>query len=112
MLFAGHWRDAIAHLFSDIPKVFERFYWMVVVVSAAYTFVIALIHRTQARPFFVCAVLIIAASAIIAGPLSDDPRYRLPLEPFLLLLAAPVMLAFWNWIVHLRSRPDLATASR
>jgi 4-amino-4-deoxy-L-arabinose transferase-like glycosyltransferase len=100
MLLAGHWQEAIAHLFTNIPKVIERLYWLVIIIAAGYTFVIALIKRSQSSWFSLCAVLIIVVSAIVAGPLSDDPRYRLPLEPFLLLLAAPAVVMLINKVRH------------
>lgn len=86
MLLQGRYGDAFVQTFTKIPRLIERLLWLSLYLGMLYTTYRALRYRSAATPWIICAFLLIHAIAFMTGPSSDTTRYRMPLEPFLLLL--------------------------
>ena len=86
MLLQGRWSDAFVQTFTHLPRLVERLAWLALYLGMLYTTYRAVRYRTAATPWIICAFLFIHAIAFLTGPASDTTRYRMPLEPFLLLL--------------------------
>ena len=69
-------------VWSVAPTVLEVFWWLLVTVLA----LAGLILRRRDFGILICALLV-AYFAVLTGPMSNS-RYRIPAEPYLLILAA------------------------
>ncbi len=85
------WHEAFVQTFTHIPRLLERLGWVIVYLSALYAALVSLYTWTKRRDkqalWVLCAFALINAYALMIGPISDDTRYRMVAEPFLLLLA-------------------------
>lgn len=88
MLLQGRYGDALVQTFTNIPRLIERLGWLALYLGMLYTTYRALRYRDSKSVWIVLAFLFIHAIAFMTGPSSDTTRYRVPLEPFLLLLGA------------------------
>ncbi|MBI2610935.1 glycosyltransferase family 39 protein [Candidatus Kaiserbacteria bacterium] len=86
MILQGRWGDAFVQTFTNVPRLIERLLWLLLYAGMLYTTFRALKYRDASSIWIVCAFLFIHAVAFMTGPSSDTTRYRMPLEPFLLLL--------------------------
>ncbi|MBI4093822.1 glycosyltransferase family 39 protein [Candidatus Kaiserbacteria bacterium] len=86
MLLQGRYRDAVVQVVTNVPRLIERLGWLFLYIGMLYTTYRALRYRDPTSIWVVVAFLFIHAIAFMTGPSSDTTRYRLPLEPFLLLL--------------------------
>ncbi|HEY4516887.1 MAG TPA: glycosyltransferase family 39 protein [Candidatus Paceibacterota bacterium] len=69
-------------LWSLAPKALEISWWLLVALLA----LIALVLRRRDSTILLCAVLVLYF-AVLTGPMSNS-RYRIPAEPYLVMLAA------------------------
>src|SRR3989344_4048166 len=95
MLLQHRWRDALVQTFTHIPRLVERIGWVLVYCSAIYAAFVSLRRRSAQTTWIICAFLLIHAYALMIGTLSDDTRYRMPIEPFLLLLGVYGAHTLW-----------------
>ena len=86
MLLQHRWGDAFVQTFTHIPRLIERILWALLYLGALIAFVLALRRKVAHASWIICAFLVLNAIAVMTGPSSDTTRYRLPTEPFLLLL--------------------------
>lgn len=86
MILQGRWGDAFVQTFTNIPRLVERLLWLMLYAGMLYTTYRALRYRDASSIWIVVAFLFIHAIAFMTGPSSDTTRYRMPFEPFLLLL--------------------------
>jgi len=86
MVLQHRWGDAFVQTFTHIPRLIERTLWAFIYVSAFFVAVLALRRKVAHASWIICAFLTLNAIAFMTGPSSDTTRYRLPTEPFLLLL--------------------------
>jgi len=86
MILQGRLRDAFVQTFTNVPRLIERLLWLLAYAGMLYTTFRALMYRNATSVWIVVAFLFIHAIAFMTGPSSDTTRYRMPLEPFLLLL--------------------------
>ncbi|MBI2612513.1 glycosyltransferase family 39 protein [Candidatus Kaiserbacteria bacterium] len=86
MILQGRLGDAFVQTFTNVPRLIERLLWLLLYLGMLYTTYRALRYRDSTSVWIVVAFLFIHAIAFMTGPSSDDTRYRMPLEPFLLLL--------------------------
>ncbi len=109
MLLQGRWGDALVQTFTHLPRLVERLLWLAVYIGMLYTTYRAVRYRSAATPWIISAFLLIHAIAFMTGPSSDDTRYRMPLEPFLLLLGisglASIAVSTWKRFL---ARPQTA----
>ena len=87
MILEGRWNDALIQTFSSTPKLLERLFWVFAYFGVFYTVITSIWRRSSNMLWIIAAFILIHAIAVLAGPLSDDTRYRIPAEPFILLLA-------------------------
>jgi hypothetical protein len=92
MLMQHHYREAAAQIFSHIPRLLERVLWVLAYLGVLYTTFVFVYRRKPGALFVLAAFLLIHEVAILTGPVSDDPRYRMPAEPFILLLASAALM--------------------
>ncbi|MDZ4227548.1 MAG: glycosyltransferase family 39 protein [Patescibacteria group bacterium] len=76
-------QEARAHPFVTL----ERIYWLFVILLGAFYGAWHLFREREKLPAALLFAAITVVLAILTGPVSA-PRYRMPVEPFLLLLAA------------------------
>jgi len=86
MILQGRYADAFVQTFTKIPRLVERLLWLSAYGGMLYTTFLALRRRDAWAVWIIVAFLLIHAIAFMTGPSSDTTRYRMPLEPFLLLL--------------------------
>ncbi|MDO8521790.1 MAG: glycosyltransferase family 39 protein [bacterium] len=103
MLTQHKYRDAFIQTFTHIPRLIERILWALIYVSALYATIRAIRRRSAHVSWIVCAFILLNAFAILTGPVSDDTRYRMPLEPFLLLLGCFGAYTVW---LHIRGKGE------
>lgn len=96
MLLQHRWGDAFVQTFTHIPRLIERILWALAYVSAVYAVFISIRRRSANVLWVVCAFALINAYALMIGTLSDDTRYRMPIEPFLLLLGTFGAFSMWK----------------
>jgi hypothetical protein len=87
MILQHRWNDAFVQTFTHIPRLFERFAWMILYLLSWFAAGYAAFVRSRNRAWVLCAFVLMNAYAFMIGPGSDDTRYRIPTEPFLFLLA-------------------------
>lgn len=98
MILEGRWSDAIAHTLDNVPKLLERLFWLLAYIGALFTVFLWLRERRRGAVWILGAFLLINAFAILAGPVSDDTRYRIPADPFLFLLGGAAAIELWTKI--------------
>lgn len=86
MITQGRWSDAFVQTFTHFPRLVERVFWLLLYLGMLYTTFVSVYRRSAHALWIFSAFLLIHAIALLTGPSSDDTRYRMPLEPFLLLL--------------------------
>ncbi|MBI4093735.1 glycosyltransferase family 39 protein [Candidatus Kaiserbacteria bacterium] len=86
MILQGRYADAVEQTFTKIPRLIERLLWLSAYLGMLYTTYLAPRRRDTWAIWIIVAFLFIHAIAFMTGPSSDTTRYRMPLEPFLLLL--------------------------
>ncbi len=104
MLTQHRWGDAFVQVFTHIPRLIERILWVLAYCAAVGATVFALRRRGEYVWWVVCAFLILNAFAALTGPSSDDTRYRMPAEPFLLILASWGAFLAWKRFRTFRRR--------
>lgn len=87
LLLGGHMREAVSYLVSDGLALLERLFWLCAWLLALYAGWVYLRTRRLHAGWVLGALLFIGAFALLTGPVAT-PRYRIPVEPFLFLLAA------------------------
>ncbi|MBI4068420.1 glycosyltransferase family 39 protein [Candidatus Kaiserbacteria bacterium] len=104
MILQGRYGDALVQTFTHIPRLVERLLWATLYLGMLYTTYRALRYRDSTSIWIFVAFLFIHAVAFMTGPSSDTTRYRMPLEPFLLLLGiSGIYMAFtqtWRRFRH------------
>lgn len=86
-ILSGDVSGALSALFSNPLVLLERLFW-VVICGFAFLYSCAVLYRRGTNwRFVLLSVLFIGAFAVLTGPVSG-PRYRVPAEPFIFLLAA------------------------
>ena len=100
MLLQGRLGDALVQTFTHLPRLVERLAWLALYLGMLYTTYRAVRYRTAATPWIICAFLLVHAIAFMTGPSSDDTRYRMPLEPFLLLLGISGLYQIGNGLLR------------
>jgi 4-amino-4-deoxy-L-arabinose transferase-like glycosyltransferase len=80
----GQEAPQIANLSLAAPILIERLAWAVLFLLL---FASPFLARGRTRVFFVFCVTLVLANAFLSSPVSQ-PRYRLPVEPFVLIAAA------------------------
>ncbi len=98
MLVQHRLHDAFIQVFTNFPRLIERLLWLSAYIGIWYATYTALRRRTTNAVWVVVAFLLIHAYAVMIGPGSDDTRYRMPVEPFLLLLASFSAADLWQRI--------------
>jgi hypothetical protein len=81
---------ALGFIVVNIGRVIvlgERAFWILTCGTAFYTVVRNVERRSKDAAWMVGVLLLIVAFAIVTGPIAT-PRYRIPLDPLLFLLAA------------------------
>lgn len=97
LVLSGNVHSALAALAADPLALIERFFWLIVTVLAfCYPFALLIVRSPKWRVAF-SWWLIVGAFAILTGPVSAA-RYRVPAEPFLLMLAAAAFAGILAWI--------------
>lgn len=87
LFLAGDVSNATRALLADAPQLFERLFWLFIWLSAGLTALYGFLARAQEGVFWAALFLTAMAFAVLASPVAM-PRYRLPAEPFVFLLAA------------------------
>ena len=83
---AGHLGQVLDSLVKDPLGLIERVFWVFVTLSA-FGYSLFVLYKKRPNAVFVAfSVLLILSLALITGPIAET-RYRVPAEPFLLLLA-------------------------
>ncbi len=96
-LVRGDYAGVIQSIFSNIPILLERLVWLFAWLSL---FAASWIYRRSRLIVFVLGTIaLVGILALIAGPVAN-PRYRIPIEPFLFLIAMDVVATFALWIRH------------
>jgi 4-amino-4-deoxy-L-arabinose transferase-like glycosyltransferase len=111
MLLQGRYGDALVQTFTHLPRLVERLAWLALYLGMLYATYRAVRNRPAATPWIICAFLFIHAIAFLTGPASDTTRYRMPLEPFLLLLGLSGLSQIGNSILRywMRMRSNITT---
>jgi len=81
---------ALGFIVVNIGRVIvlgERAFWLLTCITAFYTVVRNVEKKTREAAWMVGVLLLIIAFAIVTGPIAT-PRYRIPIDPLLFLLAA------------------------
>lgn len=99
----GDVEGALKALTSNIPILLERLIWLVLFLAALCTTVGAVYKRKANASLFVLFFVLIIAFGLMTGPVAYS-RYRLPVEPFIFLLAC-ASIAYG--VRQLRSRYDV-----
>lgn len=86
MVLSGDIRGALSALSSSVPILLERIFWLLALLLAAWETLVAIWQRKARAAWIAGALVLILAFAILTGPVAT-PRYRIPVEPFLFLLA-------------------------
>lgn len=100
MVLSGNLSGAVSALMNDPLALSERLFWLAVTVLAFFYSLITLYLRPAHWRAVLVFFLVVGFFAMLAGPLASA-RYRVPAEPFLLLLGGAGFAAL---IRQLRSR--------
>jgi hypothetical protein len=83
LFYGGSYGSVLYNLFYYWPSTLERIAWLMIFILA---FAAPLVTSGLQRRFAILGVGMILAIAILASPIAQ-PRYRIPAEPFIWLLA-------------------------
>jgi 4-amino-4-deoxy-L-arabinose transferase-like glycosyltransferase len=97
LLLSGQVGKAIKALVADPMPLIEMMLWLLVFVIACVSVVVLLVKKSEAFPAALFFLALVGALALLTGPVSM-PRYRMPAEPFLFLLAAAGAHAVIRWM--------------
>ncbi len=75
----------------------NRAFWMLVSFCAALSAIFFCARRSPYRAVIIFCVIVVIAIALLTGPAGTDARYRIPAEPFILLLACEGIRRFSVW---------------
>lgn len=96
LLLSGHPGPAIKALVADPIPLIEMLFWLGVFVAACASVVILYVQRSAALAAALWMLALVGTFAILTGPVSM-PRYRMPTEPFLFLLASASVMVVIRW---------------
>jgi len=96
MLVQHRWHDALVQTFTHIPRLIERVFLAFMYVSAVCVTILALRRRGAQATWIIISFLLINAGAAMIGPVSDDTKYRIPIEPFIFMLGAYGVYSAWR----------------
>lgn len=104
LILTGNLAGLIQVSFTQLPFTVEQLAWLLICLAAAASLVVL---EGRERRIALWLGVIIGAYAILTGPVAF-PRYRLPAEPYLLILAlaglSPLLQKVYPWIyryIHL-----------
>jgi len=85
LVLSGRFHEALAALFANPLIAAEQCFWILITVVMFASVCVALVRRSNHMPAVLFCAAIVGVLAILTGPVSM-PRYRVPAEPFMLLL--------------------------
>ncbi len=97
MILAGKWSDAWNALRADTSVFIERLVWVFLFTFAGAFSLLSLVRQTPTWRVALLLCVLIAAFALITGPLFA-PRFRTPAEPFVFILALEGVRLFYMWL--------------
>jgi hypothetical protein len=95
MLFEHHWREALVQIFTHTPRLIERVFWVLAYISALFVALVTIRKNELDRVWVITAFVLINFYVLMIGSISGETRYRIPIEPFLLLLASQGIYILW-----------------
>ena len=114
LVLNGDWRGVFRILRESPYETGERILWMLAFVFAAGYVLFAIMGRHPRVPEVLLFAALVCLLAILVGPIAQT-RYRIPAEPFLLLLAFEGVRLFMHkareLITRFRARQKLAESA-
>lgn len=94
LVYSGAYKDALKNLLKYWPATIERLIWAILFVLALFS--PFLTKDMRQRKFFILGLLFVGIAAIMASPVAQ-PRYRVPVEPFVWISALYSCSKLWMW---------------